>query len=79
VGPLGQDPKLKFCTERGRLADELLHASMAYASAVGDLADKLGTAPEIEYKQVKFTVEELRLEAERCRDALRDDRINHGC
>ena len=71
--------EFEICNERGRLLDELHQASLEYAAAVGDLVNKMGTLPEVEYKRFKAGVEGLRLEAEHRRDALRDHRINHGC
>jgi hypothetical protein len=73
------EEKLKFCSERGNLLDDLNRATSGYSRAAADLGMRMGTFSEFEYKRIKATVEQARLIAERVREALMKHREEHGC
>ena len=71
--------ELKFCEERGRLMDLLHRATIAYGKVVCELASKIGTMTEGDYRRVRGEVEQARLDAEQARHALINHRGEHGC
>jgi hypothetical protein len=70
---------LKFCSERGRLLDLMNNASRDYARAANELASRMATMVDADYRRVHAEVEQARLDAEHCRGALLQHQREHGC
>jgi len=67
------------CDEKQRLLKVYEAATSQFSQAVTAWHSKLGISAQEEYKKLRRTAEEARVESERARQALERHISSHGC